>query len=360
VTLSLRATIAERTFDVALEVAAGETVAILGPNGAGKSTLLAVLAGLLRPDSGSASLAGASLFDLDGSGAAGSAGSAWVPPHRRGIALLEQRPLLFPHLSVRANVEFGPRSRGAGRSVARQRATQWLGEVGATELELRKPLELSGGQAQRVAVARALAADPTLLLLDEAFAALDATVAPAIRRMLGRVLVDRTVLIVTHDVLDALTLADRVIVMDRGTIVEQGPTREVLDTPRTRFTAALAGLNLVTGTRTAAGLRTAEGAELVAGVTKGAASAHPTDGVGRPAAVCVRPSAVRVSTVPPDGGNAIAETVLDIEPRGDLLRVRSATVSADLSPADVVDLDLAPGSSIWFTFDPAAARVYAL
>ena len=156
----------------------------------------------------------------------------WVPPHDRGVALLAQEPLLFPHLSALDNVAFGPRSIGEARSKAHALAEHWLGEVDAAQYADRKPAQLSGGQAQRIAVARALAADPRLLLLDEPMAALDVAVAPAVRQMLRQVLADRSAVIVTHDVLDALLLADRVLVMEDGHVVEEGPTAELLARPR--------------------------------------------------------------------------------------------------------------------------------
>jgi molybdate transport system ATP-binding protein len=239
VTFRLEAAVAARGFDVSLTVGPQETVAIMGPNGAGKSTLLAVIAGLLHPDSGSAEVDGRVLFHQ----AAGR--SVWTAPHQRGTALLAQEPLLFPHLTVLENVAFGPRSRGASRHEARKTARHWLRAVEAAELGGRRPGELSGGQAQRVAVARALAADPELLLLDEPMAALDIHAAPLLRRLLKRVLAGRRAIIITHDVLDALMLADRVIVLEGGSITESGPTREVLQRPRSRFVAGLAGLNLV-------------------------------------------------------------------------------------------------------------------
>ncbi|MBW4094761.1 MAG: ATP-binding cassette domain-containing protein, partial [Acidobacteria bacterium] len=177
-TFSFAATLAQRNFNVSLSIQPGETVAVLGPNGAGKSTLLGIIAGLLRPDSGHAELDGTPLFRLDG----GS--RVWRPPHQRGMALLAQDALLFPHLSVQENVAFGPRSRGASPANARKTADHWLAELDATEFANRRPSQLSGGQAQRVAVARALAANPQLLLLDEPMAALDVDSAPLLRTVL--------------------------------------------------------------------------------------------------------------------------------------------------------------------------------
>jgi molybdate transport system ATP-binding protein len=232
--LVIDAVVASRGLDVSFTVAAGETVALLGSNGAGKSTVVQVLAGLLRPDRGRAVLDGRVLFDLGGPGPAG-----WLPPHSRGTALLAQEPLLFPHLSVRDNVAFGPRSTGSSRARSRILADEWLAAAGVTDLADRRPAALSGGQAQRVAVARALAARPGLLLLDEPMTALDVAAVPAQRRLLHDVLADRTVVLITHDPLDALALADRVIVLENGRVAEQGRTRAVFARPQTEFTRAL-------------------------------------------------------------------------------------------------------------------------
>jgi ABC-type sulfate/molybdate transport systems ATPase subunit len=228
VSLDVHAVVEPGRLDVRFSVAAGETLAVLGPNGAGKSTLLDVLAGLLRPDSGHVLLEGMTLVS-----AGGGERDIFTAPHARGVGLLAQEALLFPHLSVRDNVAFGPRSAGRSTLEAREIADRWLDRVDATGLADRR------GQAQRVAVARALATEPRLLLLDEPFGALDAGVAPAMRRLLAEVLGGRTVVLVTHDPLDALALADRVIVLDGGRIVEEGPTREVLLNPRTEFTRLL-------------------------------------------------------------------------------------------------------------------------
>jgi len=337
------ARVAERRFDVALTVEPGETVAVLGPNGAGKSTLLGLAAGLLRADSGRASLGRTVLFDADT--------GVFTPPHSRGVSLLAQDALLFPHLTVLENVAFGPRSAGLGTAESHAVARRWLDEVEASDFAARRPAQLSGGQAQRIAVARALASDPQLLLLDEPMAALDVSVAPAIRRMLRRVLADRTVVVVTHDILDAFTLADRVVVVDRGTVVEQGRTREVLERPRHPFTAGLAALNLLVGVRTERGIRLDDGSEIV-GADSGVE-------VGVRAAAAMRPSAVRVSIDEPHGAaNRVLAPVHDLEPRGDLVRVRSLHVAADVTPALVADLDLGLGSPVWFAFDADDVAVY--
>ncbi len=340
-TLHLQATVAERGFDVSLDVAEGHTLAVLGPNGAGKSTLLSILAGLLRPDSGRADLDGESLFDLSR--------GLWLPPHRRGISLLAQEALLFPHLTALENVAFGPRSAGRPRAEARASAHRWLAAVEAAELGASRPAQLSGGQAQRVAIARALAPEPRLLLLDEPLAALDVAVAPTLRRMFRTVLAGRTAIVVTHEVLDALTLADRVVVLGEGKIVEQGATAEVLQRPRHPFTAGLAGLNLLTGVRTATGLRMSDGT-----VVTGAG----TGTLGAPAAAAARPSAISVQLDRPAGANAFPVTVQDLEPRGDSVRVRSASMAADISPGRAAVLGLSPGLPVWFSLPEDEVAVY--
>ncbi|MFB2583112.1 sulfate/molybdate ABC transporter ATP-binding protein [Herbiconiux sp. P15] len=371
--LEFEARVGERGFDVAFTVAEGETVAVLGANGAGKSTLLALLAGLLRPDSGRAVLDGEVLFDLPA--AAGRPPRRWRPAHERAVALLAQEPLLFPHLSVLDNVAFGPRSaRGEARrtrSAADEQARHWLTEVDALEFARRRPQQLSGGQAQRIAVARALAADPRLLLLDEPLSALDAEVAPALRRTLRRVLEPRTAVIVTHDILDAFTLADRVIVLEAGRIVDEGPTREVLEHPTSPFAAGLAALDLFLGTVIAADTASSHlslevdpppDTPLTLTVAP-TSSTHPAGPppVGARAAVSVRPALVSVHTSDPGasaGPNVVAGTVLDLEPRGDLVRVRTERIAADLTPAAAAALDLEPGTPVWCTFDPLAAAIY--
>lgn len=343
--VTVEVSLADRGVDVAFEIADGETVALLGPNGAGKSTTLSVLAGLLRPDTGR--------VEIDGDELTGP--SRWVPPHARRIALLAQEALLFPHLSVRDNVAFGPRSTGAGRRQARTTADHWLAEVDATALADRLPAQLSGGQAQRVAVARALAADPRLLLLDEPMAALDVAVAPALRQLLRKVLADRTTVIVTHHVLDALLLADRVIVLDDGHIAEQGPTADVLSRPRSGFAARLAGLNLVTGTATDGGVRRSDGS-----VVQGTPG-DPPPVEGRAAVAVFRPSAVAVHRTPPGGSprNAWPVRLTELEPLGDLVRVRAGDLAADVTVASVAELGLAPDAEVTFVVKASEVEVFA-
>lgn len=347
--LEVSATVGHRGVDLTLTVADREVVAVLGPNGAGKSTLLSVIAGLLRPDTGHATLDNRVLFDVGRTGNS----PVWVSAHARGVALLAQEPLLFPHLTALDNVAFGPRSVGQTRSGSRAVAKRWLAEVDAGQYADRKPAQLSGGQAQRIAVARALAADPRLLLLDEPMAALDVAVAPALRQMLRRVLADRTVIIVTHDVLDAILLADRVIVVDGGRIVEDGSTTQVLARPRSAFAARIAGLNMVRGNLDGRGVRTTQGL-LIEGLTEEAI------GQGESAVAVFRPSAVGVYTRPPGGSprNAIDVTVTELEPHGDQVRVRTAELTADVTAAAVAELDLVPEARVVFAVKASEVAIY--
>jgi len=350
--LRIQAELPERGIDVAFEIGDGETVALLGPNGAGKSTVVSVLAGLVHARNGYAELDGTTLFRLsDGKGES-------LPAYRRGTALLAQEALLFPHLSAEDNVAFGPRSTGASRKAARVSALRWLAETDAAGLARRHPGELSGGQAQRVALARALAAEPALLLLDEPMAALDVETVPLMRRLLKRVLAGRSALIVTHDILDALTLADRVLVMQDGRMVESGPPAEVLARPRNPFTASLAGLNLVRGKldggclQTSGGLRFSVPDGRSPGEAEGAVLA-----VFPPSAVSVRRAGGAGPADP--GKDVFSVTVTDLEPHGDRIRVRGAGLAADISPAAAAGLSLAVGEQVDFVLDTAAVASYA-
>jgi molybdate transport system ATP-binding protein len=342
------------SFELSVEfhVPAGSVLAILGPNGSGKSSILGSLSGLLSPRRARIRLADRVLHD----------DSVDLPAHDRAIGLLSQDPLLFPHLSALDNVGFAPRSRGATRQRSREIARKWLTEVDALELADRKPSQLSGGQAQRVAVARALAGEPDLLLLDEPFAALDVDSAPAIRGLLRRVLraqSERSTVLVTHDPLDALALADHVLVLANGQVVEYGPTREVLSAPRTAFTARIAGLNLITGVAAEAGLRTPDGL-LIAGI--------PADDVvlDEAAVAVFAPSAVAVYTEGHPGSprNTADAVVSSLEPHGPVIRLRASGegwangLTADLTPGAVAELGLEPGTPITLSIKATSVAVH--
>ena len=321
--------------DVHVDVALpeGRVLGVVGPNGAGKSTLLSVLAGTLRPGHGRVVVGDRVLLDTDA--------GTWVPPHARGVGLLAQEPLLLPHLSALDNVAFGPRSLGASRTASRTTARERLDDVGLLDLADRRPSALSGGQAARVALARALAPEPRLLLLDEPMAALDVTVVPTMRAVLRRALAGRSAVLVTHDVLDALLLTDELLVLEGGRVADHGPTRRVLSAPRSDFGAGLAGLNLLRGTARTPGLVTEDGLAVHAD----GATDLPE---GSPAVAVVDPAAVAVHLDAPAGSprNVWPATVVTVEPHGRRARVRTDVADADVSAEAVVDLDLVPGRRV--------------
>jgi molybdate transport system ATP-binding protein len=334
---------------VTLSTAPGEVVAVLGPNGAGKSTLLSALAGLTPVAAGRIVLAG-QVIDDAGTG-------AFVEASGRPVGFVFQDYRLFPHLNVADNVAFSPRARGMGNRAARSAAAHWLGRLGLTELAGRKPGALSGGQAQRVALARALAGQPALLLLDEPLAALDAGTRLDVQAELKRHLSDFAgpCLLVTHDPLEALVLADRLLVLENGRIVQEGTPAQVARQPATEYVAKLVGLNLYSGR--------ADGPEVA--LTGGGSFVIPDQGQHGEVLVAVRPSAVVVSSQRPSGSSArntwparvVGLTLLADRVRLDLDGLPSALV--DVTPAAVAELSLSPGSQVWLTAKATDLEVYA-
>jgi molybdate transport system ATP-binding protein len=334
------------TLDVDLRVADGEVVALLGPNGAGKTTALRALAGLLPLDGGSISVAGTAWDD--------TAASVFLAPHRRRVGVVFQDYLLFPHLSALENVAFGPRSRGARRAEARAVAGDWLARMGLADLAGVRPGRLSGGQAQRVALARALALDPRLLLLDEPLAALDAGVRQELRADLRRHLAapDRATVLVTHDPLDAMVLADRIVVVESGRVAQTGTAVEITRFPRTEYIARLVGLNLYRGV-SAGHLVTLPGDVTIAS----------DDRVDGPAFVAFAPAAVALHRSRPDGSprNAWPATVAGLERHGDNVRVRldgPLPAAADITAAAAAELGLGPGVPIWAVVKATETHAY--
>nr|WP_218880648.1 ATP-binding cassette domain-containing protein [Kineosphaera limosa] len=345
----------ERDVQVRLDVAGGEVVALLGRNGAGKSTLLQAISGLSVPDEGRVVVGGQTFVD--------TAAGIFRPAHTRGLGVLTQDPLLFPHLSVAANVAFGPRSRGRGRRAAHTSALRWLDALGVADLAARRPGQLSGGQAQRVGLARALAVEPAVLLLDEPLAALDIAVAAQLRPLLRQICREqgRTTLIVTHDLLDVLALADRIAVIEGGRIVEVGTTTQVLAAPRSAFAARLAGVNLVPGLADAGpAVRTADGGRVV-GVGDVPDGQH--------AVAVFAPSAVSVFPEPPTGSprNIWPAVVTELAPAvaGDgavHLRARVegvGLIAADVTPAAAAELRLEPGAAVYLAVKAQEVAIHA-
>ena len=317
------------TLDLALTAAAGEVVALLGPNGAGKTTALRALAGLVGMADGHITLDGERLDR--------------TPPEQRRIGVVFQDYLLFPHLSALDNVAFGPRCRHVPRKQAREQARQWLDRVGLAEHVRSKPRQLSGGQAQRVALARALAAEPKLLLLDEPLAALDARTRLDTRAQLRGHLSSfpGATVLVTHDPLDALMLADRLVIVEDGRIVQTGDAATITAEPRTDYVARLVGLNLYRGRADGTTVTLPDGFSIV--------TATPQQG---DVFVAFRPSAVALYPARPEGSprNTWRATVTTVSRHGDALRIEldgPIALAADVTPAAAVQLELEPGREVW-------------
>lgn len=334
------------TLEMSADLEPGTVTAILGPNGAGKTTLLRTIAGLESVSSGSISIAGRIVDAADGT---------FVTPQDRSVGVVFQDYALFPHLSVLENVAFGPRSRGDRRAASRARARAVLARLGISEFAARRPSEISGGQAQRVALARALATDPEVLLLDEPLAALDIETRESVRVELDAQLAEFAgcVLLVTHDPLDAMLLADRVIVLEAGRIVQDGTPGELALRPSTAYVAALMGVNLVRGTAASGVL------DLDGGGTLHIADSEVT---GRVAAV-LRPESIGLHRSPPEGSarNVWQGTITSLQPSHDRVRVLidgEPSVVATVTPAAVAELGLAKGSSVWLSLKAVDLEVF--
>ena len=332
--------------DVKIAVSAHETVALLGPNAAGKTTLLRALAGLTPLDRGSINLDGAVLDD--------PARSLFVPPERRSIGVVFQNYLLFEHLTARENIAFGLRARGASKSNAHAAADEWLDRFELGHVARKKPGQLSGGQAQRVALARALAVRPAALLLDEPMAALDAGARGAVRRDLRRYLTDfdGIRLLVTHDPLDAAALADRLVVIEDGKLVQEGALADITARPRSRYVAELVGVNLLHGVAHNDGVTLVDGAELAA----------PDAGTGDALAV-IHPHSVTLHRIRPESSarNSWPGRVETVEMLGNRVRVRVAglvPLTAEVTPMAVAELRLVEGSEVWTTVKATDITVY--
>ena len=358
---------------VNLKVEAGRTTALIGPNGSGKSTVCSVVAGLLDAENGSVVLGGRV---LDGPG-------GFVRAGRRQVALLSQEPGVFTHMSVLGNVVFALRCQGVSRAEATRRARAELAAVGADHLASRPGGALSGGQAARVALARALATGPRLLVLDEPMAALDVTARQEMRRLVARRCTEEglTLLLVTHDVLDLTALAEDVVVLDRGRVVEQGPTARILSAPRSDFVAHLTGTAVLTGVIDgdieAPGLRLPSG-RVVHGRPRGDAAdghvgeqgrqddhdevLHP----GAPGIALVPPDAVALYRRAPHGSprNVLTGRVTGLERSGALVSVRleleeGQRLSAAVTAGAVAELGITEGREVCCVIKAVQVRILA-
>jgi molybdate transport system ATP-binding protein len=325
---------------VELNVSAGETVAILGPNGAGKTTLLRAIAGLIPVEG---------RVELDGDVLDDSASARHVPTERRHVGLVFQDHVLFPHMTVLQNVAFGVQ--GDAKKIARD----WLDRAGLADKAGAMPRELSGGQAQRVALLRTLATEPRMLLLDEPLSALDVTVRAEVRRELSRQLrgFQGVRILVTHNPLEAMALADRLVVLEQGKVVQSGSPTEVTARPRSRFVADLAGVNLLRGQGRGDHIELDGGGTLAA----------PEAGEGDVFAV-IHPRAVALYLAKPEGTprNVWLGRAEDLDLHGERVRVRLSgpvPLVAEVTPSAVRDLGLASGADVWVAVKATEISVYA-
>ena len=349
--MSLSAQIEHRAgaldLQIEVEVQAGEVLALCGPNGAGKTTLLRCLAGLSPIGSGRISLNDVVLDE--------PATGTLLGPDERKIGFVFQDYMLFRHLSVLENVAYGLRARGTRAAVARKVAQEWIDRVGLTEHTHHRPTWLSGGQSQRVALGRALATSPSMLLLDEPLAALDAGTRAVVRRDLRHHLDSfaGVAILVTHDPVDAYALADRVAILDDGRVVQTGTLADVTARPRSRYVEDLVGVNLVAGEIADGVLTTAKGARIVVAD----APTGPAFAVIRPHSIAL----VREVAVHSSVRNAWVGTITEIARLGDRARVGvvgELALTAEITIAALDALQLQPGEAISATVKATDIEVY--
>jgi molybdate transport system ATP-binding protein len=349
----LRARRGSFRLEVRLDIASGETVALLGPNGAGKSTLVRALAGLLPLDDGEVTQDGL-LLESPSKGIR-------LPPGKRSVGVLFQDLLLFPHLSARENVAYGPRARGCSRGEADRIAAGWLDKVGAAGVAASFPSHLSGGEARRVALARALATEPRMLLLDEPLSSLDVEAKRSVSRLLRTSLkaFGGAKVLVTHDPVEALTLADRLVIIEGGRVVQEGTGAEVRRRPRSQYVASFVGLNLLAGI-----LRSEGGHALVRGSGGEVHAAACDEPDGTEVVATIHPRSIAVAIDRPAGSprNVLCGPVRTIDRMGETVRLWIETrppLTAEVTTEAFDELALQEGSEVWVSFKAAEVQVYA-
>ncbi|MHB8511054.1 MAG: sulfate/molybdate ABC transporter ATP-binding protein [Actinomycetota bacterium] len=323
--MSLHAGIKLRHIDATLDIEQGSPLVLVGPNGAGKTTILRAITGLERIESGTISSNGI-VFDSH---------EEWVPPERRRIGYVPQQRFLFPHLSVLDNVAFATRNRSL--------ANQWITRAGLQSFSDRKPTSLSGGEAARVALARALASNPSILLLDEPLAALDATSKSEMRSFLKEVLrtFEGVTIVVTHDPLEALSTASEIAVLEAGSITQRGAVREIVERPRTSYIARFLGLNLLRGFSEGVKVRCGSADVIIA-----------DEAPAKDVLLTFPATAVALTTSAPDGAvrNVYQCKVREIIDEGTRLRVAlegPLSLIAEVTRAGGESLNISPGSFVF-------------
>jgi molybdate transport system ATP-binding protein len=344
----IRTDVGDMHLECSLAVEANMTVAVLGPNGAGKTTLLRAIAGLIPIDEGRIDVAG-TIFEDTASG-------VWMTPEARGVGFVFQDHGLFPHLSVLDNVAFGLRARGVDRRTANAKASEWLERVELGGYASNRPSALSGGQSQRAALARVLVTEPRVLLLDEPLAAVDASGRLELRRALREHLSTfaGVRVLVTHDPLEAASLAERVVVLESGRVTQEGQFADVTARPRSSWVARMAGLNLLHGTVSSGTLTLNDGSTL----------AVASDAAG-PALATIQPRAVALYRHPPEGSprNVLRCRVAGVDPEGDRWRIRldgPVPLVAEVTPAAASELRLADGGDVFAVVKATEVDVYSV
>jgi molybdate transport system ATP-binding protein len=319
---------------------------VLGPTGAGKTTMPRVLAGWAPIDRGRVVVDDDVVDDPEA--------GIYVVPERRSVGVVFQNYLLFPHLDVLDNVAFGLRSRGVARRAARRRARTWLDRVGLGDRGEAKPGELSGGQQQRVALARAMVTEPRLLLLDEPLAALDIGTRTELRRELRTQLgaFPGARVLVTHELLDAVALADRLVVLEDGRVAQEGPVAEVAARPRSRYVADLVGVNLLHGRAHGHEVRLDGGGTIV--------TAEEENG---DVYVAIQPQAVSLHRAPPAGSprNVWEGRIVGTDLLGDRVRVHvdaAVPLVAEVTVAAVGELGLHEGVPVHAAVKATELSIY--
>lgn len=357
-TLSVRVRIdrGELRIEAELDADAGETVALLGPNGSGKSSIVACLAGLVTPAEGTVTLDGRPLDDV--------AAGLHVPSEERPIGITFQDGLLFPHLSAVENAAFPLRAQGLEKDRSRDRARELLGRLGFPTGRLSaRPSDLSGGEAQRVVLARALIGEPRLLLLDEPTSSLDVRARSELRPLIRSILdgFEGIRVLVTHDPVEAMTLADRIVVLEAGRVTQRGTPEQLRNAPHTPYVADLVGVNLFAGRLEplddGAGRIVTDSGDVVVPWPGDAAREPVRDVLG-----VLRPADVALHVRPPEGSarNTLRGRVAEIAVEGQRARVRLASappVVAEVTLGSIGRLGIHEGADVWASFKAVEVTV---